>query len=306
MQNKLLSESKHGNTKNFDVKDLKVALLFLLPSIIVFSLFIFYPMLKTIYTSLFLTSTGSKLVAFAAIENYVTAIKSSVFQTGFESTIIFVLVTVPLTVIIGFLLAFLTSEELRGMAFFRLIFSSTMGISVAASSIFWQFMFNPVNGYLNKLMLFLGQKPIGWLTDLKYAIYAVSFATIWMNIGFIYIIFLGAIQSIDSSLFEAAAVQGVKKTYLMRKVIIPILSPTFYFVITVSIINAFQAFGQIDLLTKGGPNNATNTLVYQIYQDSFINLNSGRASAEAVILFIIIVVITLVQTKFSESKVHYQ
>ncbi|OFI46246.1 carbohydrate ABC transporter permease [Floricoccus penangensis] len=287
-------------------KDLKQATLFLGPSLILFGLFVFYPMIKTIYTSLFLTNTAGINISFVGLENYFTAFSSSVFKSGFLATIFFVLLTVPLTIFFGFILAYLTSTKMKGIGIFRLIFSSTMGISVAASSIFWLFLFNPINGYLNKFLGLFNIAPIGWLTDPKWAIISLAIATTWMNSGFAYIIFLGGIQSLDNSLLEAAAIQGVKPLYLIRKVILPLLSPTFYFVTTVSIIQAFQAFGQIDMLTKGGPNNATNTLVYQVYQDAFINLNSGRASAEAVVLFIVILIITLIQTKFSESKVHYQ
>jgi ABC-type sugar transport systems, permease components len=287
-------------------KDNKIAFYFLLPSLVLFGLFVFYPMIKTGFTSLYYTNTGGERVSFAGLGNYAQAFSSSVFRQGFKATILFVLLTVPLTVIISFFLAYLTSEKIKGSGFFRLVFSSTMGISVAVSSIFWMFLFNPVNGYLNRFLGLFGLQPVEWLTDPRWAIFAVAIVTIWQNTGFAYIIFLGGLQGIDSSLLEAASIQGVKESYLVRKLIIPLLSPTFYFIITISIIQAFQAFGQIDMLTKGGPNNTTDTLVYQVYQDSFLNLNSGRASAEAIILFVIILIVTVIQSKFSESKVNYQ
>ena len=127
-----------------------------------------------------------------------------------------------------------------------------------------------------------------------------------MNIGFTFLILLGGLQSIDSHLYESADIDGAGYFYKLRRITIPMLSPTLFFVTTVSIINAFQTFGQIDMLTKGGPSNETNLIVYSIYREAFVNYQYGSASAQAVILFIIILIMTVIQFKLGERKVHYQ
>lgn len=127
-----------------------------------------------------------------------------------------------------------------------------------------------------------------------------------MNLGFTFLILLGGLQSIDRYLYESADIDGAGYFYKLRRITIPMLSPTLFFVVTVTMINAFQTFGQIDMLTRGGPQNETNLLVYSIYREAFVNYQYGTASAQAVILFAIILLMTLIQFKLGEKKVHYQ
>ncbi len=222
------------------------------------------------------------------------------------STFLFVLYTVPGAIIISLFLAVIANEKLKGIGIYRTIFSSTMGISVAAASVFWMFLFHPTMGWLNQLIGTIGLEPIGWLTDPNWALFSVSLSTIWMNIGFTFLILLGGLQSIDSYLYESADIDGAGYFYKLRRITLPMLSPTLFFVITVTFINAFQTFGQVDMLTRGGPQNETNLIVYSIYQEAFMNYQFGTASAQAIILFLIILVLTFIQFKLGERKVHYQ
>ncbi|MDM5335492.1 sugar ABC transporter permease [Ureibacillus composti] len=281
-------------------------MLFLLPSIVLFSVFLFYPLFKTIYLSFFLTNARGETTLFVGLQNYINMFTSPVFLQSIKSTFLFVLYTVPVTIIIALFLAVLANEKLKGIGFFRTIFSSTMGISVAAASVFWLYMFHPSIGFLNKVLEFFGLQSIGWLTDPTWALFAVSVTTIWMNLGFTFLILLGGLQSIESSLYESADIDGAGYFYKLYKITIPMLSPTLFFVITVTIINAFQTFGQIDILTQGGPQNTTNLIVYSIYREAFANYQFGVASAQSVVLFIIILIMTMIQFKLGERKVHYQ
>ncbi|WP_152655761.1 carbohydrate ABC transporter permease [Oceanobacillus sp. CFH 90083] len=280
--------------------------LFLLPSIVLFSVFLFYPLLRTIYLSFFLTDASGATTVFVGWDNFVTLFQSTIFQQSVKSTFLFVLYTVPLTIIVSLFLAVIANEKLKGIGFFRTIFSSTMGISVAAASVFWLYLFHPTIGFLNIIMEVFGLEKIGWLTDPSWALIAVSATTIWMNIGFTFLILLGGLQSIDKYLYESADVDGAGYFYKLRRITIPMLSPTLFFVVTVTIINAFQTFGQVDILTQGGPQNATNLIVYSIYREAFTNYQFGSASAQAIILFIIILFMTIIQFKLGERKVHYQ
>lgn len=281
-------------------------LIFLSPSIILFSIFIFYPMIRTVYLSFFLTTQAGATTAFVGMQNYIEIFTSPLFLKSLTSTFLFVLYTLPGTIIISLFLAVIANEKLKGVGFFRMIFSSSMGISVAAASVFWLFLFHPSIGFFNNILAAIGFDKIGWLTDTSWALLSVSLSTIWMNLGFTFLILLGGLQSIDSNLYESADIDGAGYFYKLRRITIPMLSPTLFFVITVSIINAFQTFGQIDMLTKGGPSNETNLIVYSIYREAFVNYQYGSASAQAVVLFIIILIMTLVQFKVGERKVHYQ
>lgn len=292
--------------KTHRIKSFLKGILFLLPSIILFSTFVFYPMFKTIYLSFFLTNARGDTTVFVGWQNYLNMFSNPIFLKSIENTFLFVLYTVPLTVIISLFLAIIANEKLKGIGFFRTLYSSTMGVSVAAASVFWLYLFNPTMGLLNQIIKAFGAEKIGWLTDPNWALPAVSVTTIWMNIGFTFLILLGGLQSIDSSLYESADIEGSGYFYKLRRITIPMLSPTLFFVITVSIINAFQTFGQIDILTKGGPQNETNLIVYSIYREAFVNYQFGSASAQAVVLFILILIMTALQFKLGERKVHYQ
>lgn len=281
-------------------------IMFLLPSIILFSLFLFYPMIKTLYLSFFLTDMAGTPTVFVGLDNYIQLYTSDIFRKSFISTFLFVLYIVPTSIIIALFLAVLANEKLKGVGLFRTMYSSTMGISVAAGSIFWMYLFNPSMGLLNEALGVIGIDSIGWLTDPDWALIAISLTTIWMNIGFTFLILLGGLQSIDQSLYENANIEGAGYFRKLFQITVPMLSPTLFFVLVVTIINAFQTFGQIDILTKGGPQYETNLIVYSIYREAFVNRQFGPASAQAVVLFVIILIMTVVQFKFAERKVHYQ
>ncbi|PET68258.1 glycerol-3-phosphate ABC transporter permease [Priestia megaterium] len=286
--------------------NLLVGLSYLLPSLLLFGVFLFYPMIKTLYLSLFITDTQGNPLKFVGLQNFSYLFTDPNFLQSMKATFLFVLYTVPIGLIIALFLALIANEKLKGIGFFRTMFSSTMGMSVAASSVIWMFMYNPTIGVINKVLNLVGIHDVQWLLDPKYALIAVSISTIWMNIGFTFLILLGGLQNIDEKLYENARIAGVSYWYQLRKITLPMLSPTLFFIITVSFINAFQTFGQIDILTKGGPTDSTNVIVYSIYKDAFVNYNVGSASAQATILFFCILLVTALQFKLGERKVHYQ
>ncbi len=286
--------------------NLRTSILYLSPAIVLFSVFVFYPMFKTVYLSFFLTDARGNAALFVGLENYLYLFDSTSFKKSMKATWLFALYTVPSIVLISFFLALLANEKLRGIGFFRTIFTSTMGMSVAASAVIWLFLFHPTVGVLNTLLGYLGIRPIPWLLDSKWALVSIAITTIWMNIGFSFLIILGGLQNISQDLYESARIDGAGYFYQLFRITIPLLSPTLFFILIITFINSFQSFGQVDILTKGGPAEATNLIVYAIYQDAFINYQFGTASARAVILFFMVLGLTLLQFKFLEKKVHYQ
>ncbi|MDM8163061.1 carbohydrate ABC transporter permease [Collinsella intestinalis] len=279
---------------------------YLLPSIAIFAIFVIYPFARTIITSFFATTPAGGLTQFIGLSNFITLFTDPLYTQAIANTLIYVVLTVPLTIVIALLLAVLTAQDLPGMGIFRTIFSATMGISVAAAAVFWNLLFNANSGVLNRIIEFFGGEGVGWLIDQNFALVSVSIISIWMNLGMAYLILLGAIKSIDDSYYESVDIVGGGFWYRLRRVTVPLISPSLFFVLTITVIGAFQSFGLIDMLTQGGPNNATVLLIYRLYRDAFVNFRIGSASAQGVILFAVIFVISYIQTKLTEDKVTYQ
>ncbi|TES58008.1 sugar ABC transporter permease [Halalkalibacterium halodurans] len=286
--------------------NVRIAALYLFPSLLLFSIFLFFPMIRTVYLSFFLTDAQGNAALFVGLENYLYLFQSDPFRKSASATFLFVLYTVPTGVLLALFLALIANEKLRGIGLFRTIFSSTMGMSVAASAVIWLFLFHPTVGILNSILGFIGIDSIPWLLDPKWALISIAITTIWMNTGFSFLVLLGGLQNIDQHLYESARIDGAGYFYQLFRITVPMLSPTLFFIITITFIHSFQSFGQVDILTGGGPAEATNLIVYSIYQDAFINYQFGTASAQAVILFLLVLLLTLVQFKFGEKKVHYQ
>lgn len=287
-------------------KDLRIGLLFLAPSILLFSIFLFYPLFRTIYYSFYLTDIHGEAKLFVGLENYQYLFSDPAFYKSIKSTLLFVLYTVPTSIVFALFLALIANEKVRGIGLFRVLFSSTMGISVAASAVIWLFLFHPSVGLFNNILAAINLPAIAWLTSPDWALFSVSVTTVWVNTGFAFLVILGGLQNIDTSLYESASIDGASYLYKLRRVTLPMLSPTLFFIVTVTLISAFQSFGQIDILTHGGPNDATNLIVYSIYKEAFVNHQFGTASAQAMVLFVFIFIATLLQFKFAERKVHYK
>ncbi len=281
---------------------MKAGFLYLVPSFMLFTVFLFYKTVRTAYLSRYITDMQGTSATFIDIENFTYLFTSPAFLTSAKATVLFVLYTVPIGVILALCLALFANSKLRENHFFRKLFSSTIGMSVAASSVIWMFMYNPTIEVINYFLIAIGYSEIQWLLDPSTALIAVSIGSIWMNIGFCFFILLGGLQNIDSQLYESASIAGVSGAYKLRKIIIPMLLPTLFFVITVSFINAFQTFGQIEILTKDGPIESMTTFVDSIYKDTFINYNIGSESA---ILFFCIFIVTIAQFKFVARKLYY-
>ncbi len=278
----------------------------LLPAILIFGVFLVKPLIETIILSVSHTSAQGQVLGFAGLEYYANIITDEAIHAAIMATIYFVLITVPLTIGIALVLALLANKKLKGTSFFKTVYASSLGISVAAASVIWLFMYNPSIGVFNRIITFFGGSPQQWLLDPKWALFSVSLATVWTSVGFTFLIILSGLKNIDESLYEGARVAGVGKWFQFRRITLPLLSPTLFFVTSVSMINAFQTFGQINILTKGGPINATRVIVYAIYQDAFINHRISQASALSILLFLSILFLTAMQFIIGERKVHYQ
>jgi ABC-type sugar transport system permease subunit len=297
---------KNAPSRNSILSNFFSAMLYLAPMLLLMIGFVFYPIMKTLYYSFYSTNQRGIPVLFVGLDNYMNLLTSESFLTSMKGTLLYVMYTVPIGVLLALFLAVIASEKLRGIEFFRVIFSSTVGISVAAGSTIWLFLFHPTIGLLNQVFGYVGIGPIEWLTDPQWALISVSMTSIWMGVGFNFIILLGGLQSIPEDIYESARIDGAGYWERLIRITLPMVSPSLFFVIVVTVIHSFQSFGQIDILTQGGPAESTNLIVYSIFQNAFKHYKFGIASAQAIILFIIVLIITIIQFKVGEKKVHYQ
>ena len=284
--------------------DIPLALLFLLPSLLLFGVFAFYPLIRTIWLGQYEVDLLGRPRDYVGLQRFVDVVQSPDFRHSLGVTLRFTLLVVPLGLVLGLGLALLAHQKLRGVTVFRTIFSSTVATSVAVASLMWLTLFNQNIGVINHILEALGRDPVRWLQDSTWALPAISIATVWQNLGVTFIIISAGLQSLPDELYEAARVDGTSRWGQFRHITLPLLSPTLFFAGVVLILSAFQSFGQIDLLTQGGPDDSTNVVVYSIFRETQGG-DYGLASAQAIVLFLILVVLTLVQFRAVERRTFY-
>lgn len=286
------------------VKDALLGYALVLPPLVLFGVFVFYPFAKNFWLALHRTPPFPGLPkTYVGLDQVGDVLSSPEFHKSLRVTVLFVLCTVPTGIVLGLLLAVLAHSRLRGMGVYRTIFSSTVATSVAAASVVFFTLLNPQVGLLTYWFGRSGQ--LGVLEDPKTALLAVSAVTIWQNLGLSFILMSAGLQGVPDDLYEAAEVDGANARRRFRHVTLPMLSPTILFAAVVGSIMAFQAFGQIDILTQGGPNNSTNVLVYSIYRDVFRFGNDGVGAVKAIALFVMVLLLTVVQLRVAERRVTY-
>jgi multiple sugar transport system permease protein/sn-glycerol 3-phosphate transport system permease protein len=289
-----------------DARGLGVGLAYLLPSFILFAAFVFIPLGRTIYLSFFNTRSTGLITTFAGLDHYTELFTSPIFHSGLKATGLFALCTVPASIGLGLVLAVMLNQKLRGITFFRTTMASTIAISAAVGSIIWLMLFNPSVGLLNYVLSLVGISGPQWLIQPNTAIIAVAITTIWLMLGTNIIVLLSGPQSVPEEIYEAANLDGARGARLFTRITVPMVSPSLFFLLVVDTVAVLQAFTQIHLLTRGGPVDATRALVYSIYLDAFQNFQFGYASAQAVVLFGLVLILTLIQFRVIERRVHYQ
>jgi ABC-type sugar transport system permease subunit len=282
-----------------------MALALVLPSVLLFAGFVFYPLAKTFYLGMFRSDPFGGHRQFVGLAQYRDVLGSHRFHNSLVVTLLFALLTVPSGMVLGLVLAVMANQRLKGVGAIRTIFSSTVATSSAVASLLFLTLLNPNIGLVNFGLKSLGRQPIDWLGDPNRALIAVALTTIWQHVGLSFIVFTAGLLAIPAELVESATLDGAGPLARFVHVTIPLLSPTLLFAFVALTINAFQSFGQIDILTGGGPLERTNVLVYSIYATAFRDFDQGRAAAAAVVLFAILLVFTVVNFRFLERRVSY-
>jgi sn-glycerol 3-phosphate transport system permease protein len=278
--------------------------LFLLPALLVFGLFLYYPFAHTIYLSTFITNKFGKPKIFVALtkrDNYKVLFEDRSFWVGMKVTFLFVIRVAIGGLLIGLITSLLTEKSYFGCGFAAAVYAMPVAIASAAASMSFKMILHPTNGLLNTLL----HTQINWTGNSQYALNSVAAMTIWLTSGINFIFISAGLRGVPTELYDSASVDGAGYWRKVWNVTIPSISPTLFFQVVINIIGAFQSFSQIKLLTEGGPGDATNVMVWSIYKDAFQNFRFGAAAARSVILFIIVLIITVIQFRFEKKGVNY-
>lgn len=283
------------------------AYLFILPNMLGFVIFT----VLAVAASAVISLTNWDLLSpakFVGLANYQRLLTNDpLFQKVLLNTFYFTFVSVPLAVIVSLALALALNQGLRGVTIFRTIYFLPVITSMVVVALIWRWFYNPDFGVLNYVLFKIGiTNPPNWLANRQSAMPAVIIMAVWKQLGYNMVIFLAGLQAIPTNLYEAASIDGAGRWARFRHITIPMLTPTTFFIVVISIINSLQVFDAVLVLTEGGPANATRTIVYHIWQQAFQFLQMGYAAAVAWVLFFMIFLVTMLQWKLQGRWVHYE
>jgi len=272
-----------------------IAYLLIAPSYLIYLLFILIPIGWTVIMSF--TDFNLREYRFIGFTNYFNMFTDSVFLKSLWNTIRYSLMTIPVTIVLALFLAILLNQKIKARGFFRTLFYLPNIFSMVAVAMAWLYLYDTNSGIINKVLNDLGLPDVGWVSDAGTAMISVALLSIWNSTGYNMVLFLSGLQGIPDYLYEAASIDGATRIRKFFAITMPMLAPTTFFVFVMSCIQSFQIFGQVLILTNGGPLNATTTIAHQIYRNGFEYYKMGYASAQAVILMVIILIITVINMK---------
>lgn len=297
----LVKPPKRGLRLN--TRNTLVGMSFILPNFIGFFIFILIPVIFSFILS-FANWDGFSPMTFAGLDNFVTIFKDRVFRAALSQTIIYSIFTVVLSMAAALALAILLNNKLKGVTFFRSAIFFPYVASIVAVGAVWKAMFmkdgGPVNVFLQALGIPAEMLPT-WFGSTKWALAGVIIVSVWKYMGYFMVIYLAALQDIPYSLFEASSIDGASKWQQFWRITFPMLTPSHFFVFMMLTINSFKTFDIIFVLTEGGPGTSTTLLSQYIYDQSFTSWNYGCASAAAMVLFLIVGTITILQLRIEKK-----
>jgi multiple sugar transport system permease protein len=297
---------RRGWLANETQREALAGYLFILPTFLGYTAFILGPILAVIGISLTKYDILSP-ASFIGLDNYVRLFTDPRLRTVYGNTIFFTVFAVSLNVGIGLILAVLLNRHIPGPLkyLFRSAYFFPVLVALVYSSIVWSFLYQKDTGIINYYLGLLNVAPIPWLSNKQWVLPSIIIMDVWRNTGFAMLVFLAGLQNIPVDYYEAAQLDGANRWHLFRHITLPLISPTLFFNLIIYMIGALQVFDSVIVLTKGGPGDASRSLVMYIYENAFQFFEMGYASAIAITLFIIIVIMTLIQFRLGRSWVHY-
>ncbi|MCK9548439.1 MAG: sugar ABC transporter permease [Sphaerochaeta sp.] len=279
------------------VKKQLVAYSFIAPNFIGFAVFTLVPIVFAFVLAL-LHWDGANPIRWAGFANFAALFDDDQFKAALKNTIVYTGGTVPLTLVGSLLLAVILNKKIRGRNFFRTVSFFPYVASLVAVAAVWNMMFNPTKGPVNMFLQALGVENVpGWAADRHWAMPTIIFFSVWKYVGYYMIIYLAGLQNISAELYEAADLDGANGWQKFRYITVPQLSATTFFVLVMLTIQCFKVYDIVYMVTQGGPGTATLVLVYDIYNKAFISWRLGSASAVAMVLFLLVMTVTLIQFK---------
>lgn len=293
-----------AHKKTARAKYLLTVAVFLLPSLIPLVAFIIGPMISAAWTSLHSWNLIGAM-KWVGLDNYAHLLTDPATGQAFLHTIYYIVGYLPIVYIGGLALALALNAKLRGRSFLRGVYFLPVISSWVVVALVWRWLLSPSTGVINTALGWFGIDGPGWWADPAWSMPSIILASSWKDLGFVMVILLAGLQSINTDLYEAAALDGAGWWRRLVSVTLPMLSPSTFFVIVLSLINGFQVFDQVYVMTGGGPNNSSQVVVQQVYDLTFRYGQAGMASALSWLLFIVILVVTLVQFYGQRKWVNY-
>lgn len=279
---------------------------FVLPNFIGYFIFVFLPVIFTFVLCVMKWDGSDAPMKFVGIQNFVKLFHDSGFIISLKNTLVYAVWTVPLTMVAALLIAVLLNSKIKGIILFRTAFFFPYVASLVAVGAVWNMLFQPEFGPVNEFLKFIGiQNPPRWCASTDWAMTVIVIVSVWKYMGYYMVVYLAALQGIAKDLYEAASIDGATGFNKFRYITIPMLTPTTFFVVIMLTIQCFKVFDLIYVMTGGGPGRATNVIVNHIYNAAFVDFKFGYASAGAVVLFLIVLVITMIQFKGEKKFVDY-
>lgn len=287
-------------------KENLAGLLFILPAMIPLLVFWILPVIFSGGLSFTDWDMMSEKIRFMGLKNYTSLLRDPNFGRVLKNTLVFAVGSTIPTIFLGMMTALVMNGARKGTGIYRTIIFAPYITPMVAISVVWSWIFEPRVGILNFIMRLAGLPESQWLQSSRSAMVSVLIVTIWKSLGWTMIFYMEAIRKVPQNLLESAAIDGAGGFWKFVKITLPMISPTTFFLVIMSTISSLQAYDQIQVLTQGGPAGATRTLLYYYYQEAFQNFNTGKASAVAVILVIITVILSLAETRISKKMVFYR
>ncbi|STD23123.1 carbohydrate ABC transporter permease [Enterococcus mundtii] len=282
-------------------KNTMIAWSFIAPNFIGFLIFTLVPVVFSLILA-FMKWDSFSTPEFVGMQNFTRMLSDDTFWISLKNTFLYTIGVVPLTLICSLGLAILLNQKIRGVKFFRTAFFFPYVTSLVAIAVVWSMLFHPTMGPINQFLRMVIENPPGWLSSSDWALTAIIIVSVWRGMGYYMILYLAGLQGISKELYEAAAMDGANKWKQFIHITVPALRPTTFFVTIMLVINCFKIFDLVQVMTDGGPGRATNVLVYQVYSEAFVKFNFGYASAIAMVLFVIVLVITVIQFKWNQIQ----
>jgi len=284
----------------------KIALFFIAPQLLITAFFFIWPACSALLQSFYFNNSFGLHQRFAGFGNYIDLLQSPDYCTAVYVTVVIAFSITVLTMATGLAMALLVNGRRKGQQVYKTLLLWPYAVAPAVAAILWRFLCHPTLGWLTHALQWVGVD-FNYLTNANQALFVVILTASWQQFSYNFLFFFAALNLIPRSLIDAAIIDGASAWRRFWQIIFPLLSPTTFFLLVMNLIYSFfDTFGIIHVMTNGGPEQRTTTLIYKVYKDGFVGMDPGSSSAQSVMLMIIVIGLTLLQFRYLEKRVHYE